>query len=649
MSYLIVTYRKNTNKKDRLEIKHLPFIIGRVDSNDLVLPKNNISRKHARINKLKGDYTIEDLKSSNGTFINYKPVQKPTKLKNGDIITIGDFIIQFELDEQEIEESTGIREEKRQKVKKIKSKDQKPATKKEKKEKEIEKPVKKKVLTAEQKKKEKQWEKLKELKHKIHDLLVERMDLKKMDIRGEAEDELKERTRKHIAEIIKEFATSKFIPSWIDKAKLRKDILNEALGLGPLEDLLEDPTITEIMVNSADQVFIERNGKLVLSDIRFADDQQVLLFLERIIAPLGRRIDESMPMVDARLKDGSRVNAIIPPLSLNGPMITIRKFSEDKLTVEDLVNYGSFTNEVAEFLEACVRVRKNILISGGTGSGKTTFLNLLSSYIPSDERILTIEDAAELSLPQIHVGRLEARPPNIEGTGAIPIRELVRNSLRMRPDRIVIGECRGGEALDMLQAMNTGHDGSLTTLHANSPSDALLRLETMVMMSGMDLPSRAIREQISSAVDIIVQQSRFSDGSRKNTYISEVIGINREDGSVITRDIFIFQQTGLSEDGKVLGYYKATGYIPPFVEELKIRGIKLNMNIFNLGKEYEEEQRRKKLNQEKQNQMELNQEELNQEELNQEELNQEELNQMELNQEELNQEELNQEEQNQEE
>ena len=610
MPYLIVAYRKNATKKERVEIEHLPFIIGRVDSNDLVLPKNNVSRKHAHIEKINKGYTIEDLKSSNGTFLNYKPVQKPTKLKNGDTITIGDFIIQFELNKREIEESTGIVEENSSK---IKSKGGETVAEKGKRESKKQ-PIKDKVLAAEQRKKERQWVKLNELKHSIHDLLVERMDLKKMDIRGAAETELQERTKENIVNIIKEFNASNLIPSWIDKTKLVKDILNEALGLGPLEDLLADPTITEIMVNNANQVYIERNGKLLRADIRFSDDQQVLLFLERIIAPLGRRIDESMPMVDARLQDGSRVNAIIPPLSLEGPMITIRKFSKDKLTVADLVNFGAFTEEVAEFLAVCVKLRKNILISGGTGSGKTTLLNLLASYIPSDERIITIEDAAELALPQDHVGRLESRPPNIEGTGAIPIRELVRNALRMRPDRIVIGECRGGEALDMLQAMNTGHDGSLTTLHANSPSDALLRLETMVMMSGMELPSRAIREQILSAIDIVVQQSRFSDGSRRNTYVSEVTDINREDGSIQVKDVFVFKQVGLTEDGKVIGYYKATGYIPPFVDELKIRGIHLNMDIFKLGEEYEEEMRRKKLNEE-----ELDQEELNQEEQNQEE------------------------------
>jgi len=350
------------------------------------------------------------------------------------------------------------------------------------------------------------------------------------------------------------------------------------LGLGPLEDLLADDTITEIMVNRKDQIYVERNGKIELVDTQFVSDAQLLGIIERIVLPLGRRIDEKTPYCDARLPDGSRVHAIIPPLSIQGPMLTIRKFSKEALTVADLVKYGSLTNEIGEFLKACISARLNILISGGTGSGKTTLLNILSDFIPSNERIITIEDAAELQLKQPHVGRLESRPANIEGEGAIDIRDLVRNALRMRPDRIVVGECRAGEALDMLQAMNTGHDGSLTTVHSNNPRDCLTRLETLVMMAGMDLPSKAIRDQISSAINIIVQISRFSDGSRRITHITEITG--QEGETITTQDIFLYKQTGIGTDGKVQGKFIATGFIPKFVEALEKKGIKIPRGLF---------------------------------------------------------------------
>ncbi|MEW6516428.1 MAG: ATPase, T2SS/T4P/T4SS family [candidate division FCPU426 bacterium] len=365
------------------------------------------------------------------------------------------------------------------------------------------------------------------------------------------------------------------------REQLVREMVDEALGLGPLEDLIRDPSVTEIMVNRADQIYLERRGRLERSDKHFLSDKQLMTVIERIVAPLGRRIDESQPYVDARLADGSRVNAIIPPLALKGPTLTIRKFSKQRYTVEDLMKFGSLTKEMADFLGASVRCRKNIVISGGTGSGKTTLLNIVAAFIPEDERIITVEDAAELNLPQPHVVTLEARPANIEGKGAITIRDLVRNCLRMRPDRIVVGECRGGEALDMLQAMNTGHDGSLTTAHANSPKDAVSRLETMVLMSGMELPVRAIREQIAGAVHLVVQQSRLQDGSRKITQIAEVLGI--EDGQVALKDVFVFKQTGVDKSGKVAGDYRATGYVPSFVSELASRGIALDEKIFRKG------------------------------------------------------------------
>jgi pilus assembly protein CpaF len=360
--------------------------------------------------------------------------------------------------------------------------------------------------------------------------------------------------------------------------QLFHDILDDLLGFGPLQPLLEDEDVSEVMVNGPKKIFIERMGRLTKTNITFENDDAVLRVIEKIILPLGRRIDGDSPTVDARLPDGSRVNAIIAPCAIDGPTITIRKFKKEKLTIEQLINYGSITKGMAEFVRACVIGRLNIVISGGTGSGKTTLLNVLSGFIPDDERIITIEDAAELKLQQEHVVRLETKPANIEGRHAVSIRELVKNSLRMRPDRIVVGECRGGEALDMLQAMNTGHDGSLTTLHANTPRDALSRLETMCMMSGMDLPIKVLREQIASAIDLIVQQTRLKDGSRKVTAITEVAGM--EGDTVVLTDIFKFEQTGVTQEGKVLGELKPTGIRPLFSPRLEAAGFKLGPEVF---------------------------------------------------------------------
>jgi pilus assembly protein CpaF len=356
------------------------------------------------------------------------------------------------------------------------------------------------------------------------------------------------------------------------------NILDELTGFGPIQPLLEDPDVTEVMVNGPKKIYIEKGGQLTKSPITFDDDDHVLRIIDRIILPLGRRVDADSPTVDARLPDGSRVNAVIRPVSIDGPCITIRKFRKDKLSVQQLVDYGSLTKHMAEFTRACVISRLNIVISGGTGSGKTTLLNVLSSFIPETERIVTIEDAAELQLQQDHILRMETKVANVDGTGAVTIRDLVRNSLRMRPDRIVIGECRGGEALDMLQAMNTGHDGSLTTLHANTPRDALSRLETMVLMSGMDLPLKVVRQQISSAVDLIIQQTRLKDGSRKVTAITEVVGMEGE--IVVLTDIFKFEQTGIGQNGKILGELKPTGIRPIFGPRLEAAGFKLGAEIF---------------------------------------------------------------------
>ncbi|MGI6037022.1 MAG: CpaF family protein [Limnochordia bacterium] len=415
------------------------------------------------------------------------------------------------------------------------------------------------------------------LKGKIHDHLVANIPPELLKAAGDEgqQAQLESRVREEVENFLEREA-SQLMRS--ERQRILREMVDEVVGFGPISVLLQDPSVSEIMVNGPHKVYIERNGRLELTDVTFADDDHVAHIIEKIVAPIGRRIDESMPMVDARLPDGSRVNAIIPPLALNGPTITIRKFEQDPFTVEDLISFGTLTPEIAQFLEACVKARLNMVVSGGTGSGKTTLLNVLSSFIPSDERIITIEDAAELQLRQEHVVSLESRPPNIEGQGAIAIRDLVRNALRMRPDRIVVGEVRGGEALDMLQAMNTGHDGSLTTGHANTPRDMLARLETMVLMAGMELPVRAIREQIASAIDLIVQQARLRDGSRKIIQVTEVQGM---EGDVITlQDIFVFEQQGLDERGFIRGRLRPTGIRPRFVDRLAAAGVELTADIF---------------------------------------------------------------------
>jgi pilus assembly protein CpaF len=391
------------------------------------------------------------------------------------------------------------------------------------------------------------------------------------------EEETHAKVKETLAELLGDEDTA--MPVGWSREALLQELLNDFVGLGPLAEFIDDDAVTEIMVNGAERIYIERGGKLTLTGKRFLDDNHVQLIIQRIIQPRGRRIDESVPYVDSSLKDGSRVHAIIPPLAIKGSTLTIRKFSKKKLAVDDLVGYGSLSPQMAEFLETMVKYRANILVSGGTGSGKTTLLNVLSNFIPDGERIITVEDTAELRLNKQHVVCLEARPPNPEGKGEVTIRDLVRNTLRMRPDRIVVGECRGGEALDMLQAMNTGHDGSLTTIHANTPRDTLARLETLVLMARMDLPSKAIREQIQSAINFVVQTSRLADGSRKVTYITEITGLEAN-AMFTTQDIFTYRQTGFGEDGKVTGKFVPTGNVPRFVEDLRARGIAVNMEAF---------------------------------------------------------------------
>jgi pilus assembly protein CpaF len=413
-----------------------------------------------------------------------------------------------------------------------------------------------------------QMTKHQELKNRLHKQILN-------ELRDEEVEAILPKIDAMAVEIIKEDESFR---GKIDRKKVVDELINDLTGYGPINPLLLDPEVSEVMVNGPNRVYVERNGKLELTYVQFRDDEHVLHIIDKIVAPLGRRIDESSPMVDARLPDGSRVNVIIPPLALNGPTITIRKFSKDPYKIEDLIGFGTLSKEMAIFLEACVKARLNIFVSGGTGSGKTTTLNVLSALIPSDERIVTIEDAAELQLWQEHVVSLESRPANIEGKGGISIRDLVRNSLRMRPERIVIGEVRGGEALDMLQAMNTGHDGSLATGHSNSPRDMIARLETMVLMAGIDLPVKAIREQIAGAVDVIIQQSRLKDGTRKITNITEVQGM--EGDVVVLQDIFVFRQNGISEEGKLLGRLVPTGVRPKFYERLESSGIRIPSSVF---------------------------------------------------------------------
>ena len=423
---------------------------------------------------------------------------------------------------------------------------------------------------------------MQELKLAIHRRIVDEMTPEEQSIlvRGEsARDQIRNIISVYTA---RELAENTYTISRGERLSLVDDINNELLGLGPLEPLLQNEKITEIMINGPHQIFIEQKGKLQLSDVRFYNNEHLMNIIERILTPLGRRVDESSPLVDARLADGSRVNIIIPPLSLIGPAVTIRKFSKKALSIDDLVGFGTLSEDMATFLDACVRARLNILVSGGTGSGKTTTLNVLSSFIPQTDRIVTIEDAAELKLQQTHVVTLESRPANLEGHGAITIRDLVRNALRMRPDRIIVGEVRSGEALDMLQAMNTGHDGSLTTAHANTPRDVLSRLETMVLMAGMELPVRAVRTQVSSAIDLILQQSRIRDGSRKITYITEVQGM--EGDTIILQDLFRYVQDYIDESGKSVGHFESMGLLPQFMDKFQMNGIDLPPGFFTSGR-----------------------------------------------------------------
>ena len=542
--------------RETRELSEGTYIIGRGENCRLRLPFPDVSERHAILTVRDGRAILEDLHSVNGTFVNGEQIDGGVTLNGGMVVQIGASMFRVSEDAAEAEseppepEAAGHEE---------------PAA------------------PAPAPEPEAVPDPLRDLRRnvqtQIQNELLKRMDMKKLTVQGVDRDGLEDSAREKIRQIIDEVVANGRLPQGIDPVRLEDDVFNEAMRLGPLEELLEDETVTEIMVNGPGKVYVERGGKLQLSDCQFSDDASVLAIIERIVAPLGRRIDESQPYVDARLADGSRVNAIIAPLALSGPTITIRKFSKRALTTDDFIRFGTWTHNAAEFMKLCVLLRKNVIVAGGTGSGKTTLLNLLSGYIPATERIVTVEDAAELRLQQPHVVRLEARPPNIEGKGAVTIRDLVKNCLRMRPDRIIVGECRGGEALDMLQAMNTGHDGSLTTVHANSPRDVISRLETMVLMSGMELPSRAIREQIASAVDVIIHESRMSDGTRKVTAITEVTGL--EGNQIVMQDIFAFRQTGVDDRGRILGEMKPTGAIPTWFDQLAGRGVKCGPEMFD--------------------------------------------------------------------
>ncbi len=568
----------------KLERRQLPdnCIIGKGAQNELRLDSWRIGREHARLFKTPSGVLIEDLGAFGGVTVNGERVDAQYgPLKSGEVIGIGPFKLCVQLlgghemvqaaHPNSRSDTAAARNrmatEAMQASRLAAERAQREAV-------QSDAPASGLALVLAPDPGRKQLEF--EWRKRVHTELLSTMDLRRQDVQHMSDAELRGQTSALIEHIM--LGLEADIPKQIDRNLLAKQVLDEAIGLGPLEELLEDDQVSEIMVNRFDEIYIERDGRLQRYPLTFTGDQAVMGVIERIVAPLGRRIDESSPMVDARLKDGSRVNAIIPPLALKGPCLTIRKFAKHKLTAEDLVGFNAISTEMAQFLEVCVVARKNIIVSGGTGSGKTTLLNILSNFIPLGERIITVEDSAELKLNHAHLVSLESRPSNGEGRGGVAIRELVKNTLRMRPDRIVVGECRGAEALDMLQAMNTGHEGSLTTLHANTPRDGLARLETMVLMAGMDLPLTAIREQIASAVDIVVQQSRFACGSRKVTSITELTGM--ESGKIQIQELFRFAAQGYDQDGRVQGSFTGCDMVPTFYDALRASGKLLDVGIF---------------------------------------------------------------------
>jgi pilus assembly protein CpaF len=523
--------------------------VGRMRDCDISLPEREVSRRHAQFVRRGERLFVQDVGSHCGTFLNGTRVTDEAEVKPGDEVRVGSAL--FSLVQADSEKAA------RPIVSpKANAPDFldffKDAN----------------ILYSDA---------LMKVKARIHTEILTRLNASENALSNSGDKDLVFRAEQCLDQVLREFRHE--LPDGIDVKAVRQSLVDELLGFGPLSPMIRQPEITEIMVNGPDRVFVECRGRIYETGVRFFNERHLIQIIQRIVEPLGRHVDDASPMVDARLPDGSRVNAVIPPLALDGASMTIRKFAERKLTTEDLIRFGSMTQDMALFLAEAVRSRQNILVSGGTGSGKTTLLNILSQFIPEGERIVTVEDSAELKLSHRNIVRLEARPANVEGKGRIAIRDLVINCLRMRPDRIIVGECRGAEALDMLQAMNTGHDGSLTTAHANSPRDALSRLENMVMMAGFDLPSSAIREQIASAINIIVQQTRLGDGSRKIVRIVEVTG--RENDVIQMQDIFEFRQTGIDEQGRILGEYRATGNIPYFIDDMRRRGVlKLDMSVF---------------------------------------------------------------------
>ena len=524
------------------------LLIGKDENCQIVLTGWNVAKQHVKILSSDNEVFLQDLGGLFGTWVDGVKITRYGPVKGGETVLVGGHSLLIVADEEQPVASHVA----------VSAKHSTPVQ------------TPKRVVTEDPLLK---WRRI------LHRTLLENLDSRRINITTMKDDELRSNVRSLINEIIQE---SRDLPTDIDRELLSQQLLDEAIGLGPMEILLKDESVTEVMVNRFDEIWVERSGKLELTNVAFSSDIAVLGAIERIVTPLGRRIDESSPMVDARLKDGSRVNAIIPPLALRGPSLTIRKFPKSRMNYEGMLKMESISQQMVDFMRIAVEERLNIIVSGGTGTGKTTFLNMVSGFIPDDERIVTIEDAAELSLSQPNLVGLESKPANTEGKGAVTIRDLVRNSLRMRPDRIVIGECRSGEALDMLQAMNTGHDGSLTTLHANTPRDAMSRLEVLVTMAGMNIPVSAIREQIASAVDIVVQLTRFPCGRRKVTYITEVTGCPA--GIIQMQDIYVYKKTGVDSDYKTVGYFEPTGLVPDFFTKLQDSGTKLDLDSL-IGRE----------------------------------------------------------------
>jgi pilus assembly protein CpaF len=553
------------------KFERFPVTIGRAASSDINLLGWKIGRLHAEFQQIGANFKLVDRGSFGGTWVNSERIVEYGPVTDSDEITIGGFRLKVQVPLPGMKDLTRLAQAEAALPAPVVSEpavESAPAAS-------LSDTAVVATDAATEDTELARYLKGFEWRRAVHRVLLETIDLRRKDVRQFSDQDLRAESETLIREILQ---TRLELPAHIDRELLISDVLDEVVGLGALEKLLADPTVTEVMVNRADEIYVERKGKLERCKAAFTSDEAIRAVIDRIVAPLGRRIDEASPMVDARLKDGSRVNAIIPPLALKGPTITIRKFNRRVFGPEDIVRLGTANDEMLAFLRVCVVHRKNIVVAGGTGSGKTTLLNVLSNLIPKGERVITIEDAAELKLNHPHLVSLEARPSNVEGKGVVAIRDLVRNSLRMRPDRIIVGECRGGETLDMLQAMNTGHDGSLTTVHANSPRDVISRLEVMTLLAGLEIPVSAIREQVASAVDVIVQQMRLADGSRRITSIVEVTGV--ENGTVQLLELFRFARVGFEEDGRVIGHYTACNAVPTFYEDLRSAGAALELRIF---------------------------------------------------------------------